>query len=160
MAIYTVHEPDEAPDTLTRADRTIFVREGGTFPGFVFGPFFLLWHRLWFALGGYILVAAALAGLRSFLHLDPLALGCLAFLMHLFIGIEGNDLRRWALTRRGYRFADVVGGADRASAEQTFFERRVAGIGGEPAIRPATSWTAGADPMPSVIGMFPDGSRT
>jgi hypothetical protein len=157
MSIYTVHEPTGALDPVERGDRTRFVREGFNLWAFLFGPLFLLWHRLWLALAGWLLLAALIAAARFGLHLHPEACTALGILTALFFGIEGNDMRRWSLDQRGYRLADVIAGADRAIAETVFFHRRDI----EPAAPVAATarWAGGGDPTPAVIGMFPDGSR-
>jgi Protein of unknown function (DUF2628) len=61
MPIYTVHEPTGALDPVERGDGTRFVREGFNVWAFLFGPLFLLWHRLWLALAGWLLLAALVA---------------------------------------------------------------------------------------------------
>lgn len=158
MAIYTVHEPVHASDDVTRADVTAFIREAFTFWGFLFGPLFLLWHRLWLALLAWILVVAAIGGLAFALHVSPLACAILLGLLHVFLGVEGNDLRRGGLARRGFRLADVVSGSERAFAELTFFSRREDAVTGE--ARGPANWAAMPDPTPTVIGMFPEGGRS
>ena len=62
MAIYTVHEPPlrtgaAAPDP----ERFIFVRDGFSFWAFLFGPLWMLRHRLWLVLLLYIVVSVVLA---------------------------------------------------------------------------------------------------
>src|ERR1700724_2364046 len=57
MPVYTVHAPQGA-DTAVRdgTDRFVFVRDGFFVWAFIFGPVWLLWHRLWLALLGYVAV--------------------------------------------------------------------------------------------------------
>src|SRR5690606_15982316 len=56
MTIYTVHEPrprrneDAAPP-----ERYTFVRDGFYFWAFLFGPLWMLWHRLWLVLFLYVI---------------------------------------------------------------------------------------------------------
>ena len=61
MAIYTVHQPplkkyESAPDP----DRFAFVRDGFSFWALIFGPLWMLRHRMWLVLLGYIAVVIAL----------------------------------------------------------------------------------------------------
>ena len=42
------------------------------------------------------------------------------------VGAVSNDWRRWALARRGYRFADIVAGDGLAAAERRYFVREIA----------------------------------
>lgn len=153
MALYTVHVPGDGRDPLARADRTVFVREGFNARAFAFGWLFLLWHGIWGALAVWLVLGGALAALWWFVHVSPGTIVSLVLLMHLFVGIEGNDLRRWSLGRRGFGFLDVVSGSRPDEAEYSFFvrqpEERV------PPLQPVSRVVA-RDPTPSVIGMFPD----
>ena len=63
MAVYTVHQPplkkyEAAPDP----ERFAFVRDGFSFWAFLLGPLWMLRHRMWLVLLGYIVVAVAHAG--------------------------------------------------------------------------------------------------
>ena len=153
MALYTVHVPEGGFDPLTRADRTIFVREGFNARAFVFGWLFLLWHRLWAALAAWIVFGAALSTVWWVLHLPPGPVLGIMLLMHLFVGLEGNDLRRWGLGRRRFRLLDVVSGMRREEAEYAFFVRQPEDRAPPPQ---AASRVVARDMTPSVIGMFPD----
>lgn len=157
MAFYTVHVPKDAANPVRRADRTVFVREGFNPWALVFGGTFLLWHRLWIAaLGWFVLTGAIIYG-AWLLHPPAGAVLTLFLLLHVFLGVEGNDLRRGALERRRIQLVDVVSGAGRDEAEIVFFHRQP----DEPraASGPASRVVARAT-TPSVIGMFPgeDGS--
>ena len=60
MAVYTVHQPplkkdEAAPDP----ERFAFVRDGFSFWAFLFGPLWMLRHRMWLVLLGYVAVAVA-----------------------------------------------------------------------------------------------------
>jgi len=78
MPVFTVHAP---VDALRRADtdRFVFVRDGFHFWAFVFGPLWLIWHRLWWALLAYVVIIAAIFGLmvalRTAVAIDPRAAG-------------------------------------------------------------------------------------
>jgi Protein of unknown function (DUF2628) len=83
----------------------------------------LLAHRLWLALLGWIAALAVIdlgmialgAGLVAVL----LANGLIALLM----GFEAASLRRWTLSRGNWRQLDVVVGDDEEAAERRFFDR-------------------------------------
>ena len=51
MPVYTVHAPS-AVTLRDEADKFVFVRDGFHFWAMLFGPFWLLWHRLWLVLLG------------------------------------------------------------------------------------------------------------
>ena len=57
MRIYTVHAP-RTNDLRAAGDRVVFVRDSFHVWAFVFGGFWLLYHRLWWALLGYVAVMA------------------------------------------------------------------------------------------------------
>src|SRR5947209_13958838 len=59
MPVYTVHAPTPGGTDLRATDKFVFVRDGFHFWAMVFGPFWLLWNRLWLALIGWIVFVAA-----------------------------------------------------------------------------------------------------
>lgn len=156
MAIYTIHVPDDAPDVLTRGERTVFVREGISLRAFVFGLVYLLWHRLWIAAAVWIVLLAAVATLGVVVHPPLACLVALLGLMHLYLAVEGPDLLRWGLGQRGYTMRTLLSAPRLADAEALFFTRQPEAIR-SPAASLTTSgrWIAPAT-LPSVIG-FPDG---
>ncbi len=105
MKIFTAH---------TRAGHApLLLAEGFRWGAFLFGPFWLLRHR------AFIPAALAAAALIAILALT--AGGQLAILLvalALLLGLNGNDLRRWSLERRGFLLSDVVAapGAEEALA--------------------------------------------
>lgn len=122
MTVYTTHEPLASPgrDAAT-AERIVFVKEGFSWPALLFAPIWLIWHRMWLVLLGYLILAAiigylpaVLGGASGWLDLAMLAF---AFLFAL----EANQLRRWSLSRRKYREVGVVAGRDRDACERQFF---------------------------------------
>ncbi len=162
MATYTVHEPTSGTGvTHAHTDRFVFVRDGFSWPAFLFGPFWMLRHRLWLALLGYLVIAAALGALlRSYGATGTTVL--VALLLGMLIGIEASTLRRWGLERRRWTGVGVVVADDLESAERRFFDAWIARQGGRRIGRsPASSALAPGRPEPEVIGLFPDsGARS
>ena len=123
MIIYTVHEPRRPGQGIeARADSIQFVKEGFTIWGFLFGPLWLLYNRLWIA---FILTLVFMAGLAA--GLVELGLGDQApalvdILVSLIIGFEGNDILRWSLQRKGYALLGSVAGRNRLECERRFFD--------------------------------------
>ncbi len=111
MRIYTAHTLPRRPPVL--------VREGFSWGALIFGPFWLLAHRAWIAgvlaLCAGILIAALAKG-----DLATELLLALAWLLGLF----GQDLRRWSLSRRGFTLVHVVAARDQDSALARLLERR------------------------------------
>jgi hypothetical protein len=122
MPVYTVHGP--ISDTARPSpDRIAFVRDGFAIWAFVFGPLWLIWHRLWWALLGYVgVMAVAMLAMAAF-NLPADARLLISLLMGLLMGLEAASLRRWTLSRRKWRQLDVVVADDRDAAERRFFDR-------------------------------------
>src|SRR3978361_2295351 len=59
MPVYTVHAPIAGNAAIAATDRFAFARDGFHFWAALLGPLWLLWHRLWLALIGWIVVFAA-----------------------------------------------------------------------------------------------------
>lgn len=118
MRVYTVYEP---PWTKGGASGAAFVREGFAWGAFVFGPFWALAVgalRRGLALFALLLLLLVLAGVLGF---DSAALGAALLGYALYCGFSGNDWRRRALERHGYRFAGIVIGRSRLEAELRHF---------------------------------------
>jgi hypothetical protein len=124
MPVYTVHAPQGATSTVRGGtDRFVFVRDGFFVWALLFGPLWLLWHRLWLALLGYLAVSAAgEVGLRL-LHAGAGARLVVMLLVALLMGFEAASLWRWTLSRRDWRQIDVVVADDEEAAERRFFDR-------------------------------------
>ena len=105
MRAWTLHLPPQGGGT-----RPLLLREGFSLWAFLFGPFWLLWHRCWLAALGVVLAEVALAFLPGAAGLAlPLA-------FQLLLGWHGRDLLRWTRERRGWRLAQVVVAADEERA--------------------------------------------
>jgi Protein of unknown function (DUF2628) len=176
MPVYTVHAPTPSGSDLRATDRFVFVRDGFHVWAMLFGPLWLLWHRLWLVLLGYLVLFAAFqAGLAS-LGLGRSSILVADLVVALLMGFEASSLRRWTLSRGKWRELDVVVADDRDTAEHRFFERwgrKQRGIvndqwavdrGGPPPTRntPGQPFSS-PPPLPSggIIGLFPEpgGSR-
>ena len=122
MPVYTVHGP--ISDTARPSfDRIAFVRDGFAVWAFVLGPLWLIWHRLWWALLGYIGVVAVVMLTMAALGLPAETRMLVNLLLALLIGLEAASLRRWTLSRRRWRQLDVVAAEDHDAAERRFFDR-------------------------------------
>ena len=125
MKIYTVHAPLAAGTaTGLAADRVAFVRDGFHAWAFLGGPFWLLYHRLWLATIGYVVLAIALMTGFALLRMSGGSAEFWAFvLLALLLGFEGSSLRRGTLQRRKWRQIDVVVAGSEEEAERRFFDR-------------------------------------
>ncbi len=122
MAVYTVHEPLPRKDAASAdPERFAFVRDGFYFWAFLLGPLWMLWRRLWLVTLIYFALSIAVQlGLWA-LGAPDSAKFAVWFLLSLLIGFEAGTLRRWTLTRRGWKNLGVVVGDDVESAERRFF---------------------------------------
>lgn len=166
MTVYTVLEPPPSGDDLRDAERVAFVRDGFSWLALLFPLLWLLWHRMWLVLVLWIAVVVILQWGASLIG-EPAPL-ITAVVIAAVMGFEANNLRRWTLERRGWRFAGVVAGTDRSECERRFF----AGydLGGAPA-RPAAAPPRPASAVPvvypsargegdaPVLGLFPTAER-
>jgi len=123
MSIYAVYEPplkvhESAPDPA----RFVFVRDGFTFWAFLLAPLWMLWHRLWLVLAGYVVAATALQVALRFIGASASVMVTAGILLALLVGFEAATLRRFTLARRGWKNVGIVVGDDVESAERRFFD--------------------------------------
>jgi hypothetical protein len=122
MAIYTVLAPTLRDGTsMPTPMDLVFVKERVSWPALFFGPLWLIFRRMWLVLVLY-LVALIVIGFVAAKIGGPIP-GILLVLGHLLFAIEGNELRRWTLRRRGYGTIGVVEGRGMEEAEIRFFAR-------------------------------------
>ena len=120
MRLYTVHLRLWSAS----ADReAVLLREGFSWPAFLFTFLWALRHRLWFAAVIVLGLSAALSVASDVADLDPLTDAALFLGLALAIGWEANDWRRRKMERRGFVNAGVVAAHDLTEAEQRFFSR-------------------------------------
>ena len=138
-----------------------------TFRAFLFAPLWMLWHRMWLVLAGYVIVSAVLETALVTVGASPTDVVVVALLISLLVGLEASTLRRFTLSRRGWRNVGVVSGDDLEDAERRFFETWVRELPAQRAVPmtppPAPPPASGAAP-PSprapqgsdVVGLFPE----
>jgi hypothetical protein len=127
MKVYAVFEPRRRGDDLSEhAERFKFVRDGFSFAAFIFGPLWMLRHRLWLAFVGYLVIVALLATAAYVRALPVGAELAIIVILALLIGLEAATLRRRKLLWWRWHDAGVVVADDLVGAEQRFFDRWVA----------------------------------
>ena len=171
MPVYTVHAPVMSNANGRVTDRFAFVRDGFHFWAALLSPVWLLWHRLWLALIGWIILLLALDVGMASLGAGRTAIFVANVLVALLMGFEAASLRRWTLSRRNWRQLDIVVADDEESAERRFFDRWTAkarglGIdqsaidrGGPPPTRDIAGQPfSRPPPLPQseIIGLFPE----
>ncbi len=164
MPTYTVHQPPPRPGEAASApERFVFVRDGFHFWALVLAPFWLLRYRLWLACAGYLAVSILLGVALRLTGASATVQFLAGFLVALLVGFEAATLRRWKLTRRGWKMLGFVVGEDVEMAERRFFAEWTKRASAPPPAPPATPEPVYAAPvrrgMPSpadVIGLFPE----
>jgi hypothetical protein len=133
MAVYTVHEPPQKRyDTAGDADRFVFVRDGFSFWAFLLGPLWMLRHRMWLVLIGYVVLVVGLQFGLHRLGVEGAVPAVVGTLVALLVGFEAGTLRRFTLARRRWTNVGVIVGDDREVAEQRFFDAWVMGLVPQP----------------------------
>ncbi len=160
MKVFTVYAPpDTGADPAGDALRMAFIKDGFCWPALVVPLLWLLWHRMWLTLLGWLGAAAAIALVTATVSwAEPFATPA-ALLFAFWFALEANGLRRWTLERHGWRFAGLASGRNRFECEHGFFQRWLDRL---PAARPERQSVV--PPVPKaprrpgdspVIGLFP-----
>lgn len=150
MPTFTVHVPPGVADDGTRAERTVFVRDGFDRGAFLFGPLGLLRHGLWRATFLWAAAAAILLAVAAAFDLGGLPRLGLYLALAALAGLEASEERRRALGRAGFIPAGLLWGATREAAERAYFG------GLRPLAEPAPAASGPrATRRRSVIGLFP-----
>lgn len=169
MRVYTVHAPlANGLRARIPSDGFVFVRDGFHFWALIGGVFWLLYHRLWLAALGYMVLVVGISIGLALLHVDSEATFWVFLLIALLMGFEASSLRRWTLSRRKWRQHDVIVADDEQAAERRFFDRwtdkqrenndeQMPVDRGSP---PPTREMAGQSfsrppPLPGIVGLFP-----
>jgi Protein of unknown function (DUF2628) len=154
MAVYTVYAPPQSVGTrLETAERFVLVRDRFSWPAFWFGPIWMLWHRLWLAFLGYLILLMGLGAAVRLTSGSSAASFVIALAVALLLGSEAASLQRLNLQRRGFQFCGVVVGDDLEAAERRFFSA-LTGEAKNPAPQPPPGPTVQTG-VPEVIGLFP-----
>jgi len=122
VKIYTVHELASAEITVEeRAESLVFIKEGIAIFAVISPVLWFIWHRLWQALLGYVIILMVLMGGSALAGFNEAQVGIASTMFNLGIGLEANNIRGWFLERGGARMIGVVSGHDLAECEYRFF---------------------------------------
>ncbi len=123
MLTFTVHEPPDPPaDRVDRAESLVFIKDGFSWAAALFAPIWLIAHRLWWPLIGFILLSGSFDVIKRVSDIDARWTGLAIVTLSLLVGFEADTLRRWSLERRGWRMLGSVTGKNAAECERRFFE--------------------------------------
>jgi hypothetical protein len=115
MASYVVMEPPGR-----RQEEARFVRDGFAFFGLIFPVLWLLWHRLWIEALIGLAVLLCIGAIGELTGWNGTAM-LISFLASLYVALEGQALRVWALKRRGWRERGVIDAADEDEAMTRYY---------------------------------------
>lgn len=150
MTVYTVMSPPPSGDAAQDADRIAFVKEGFCWPALFAAVLWLVWHRLWLGLLGYLAVVVALSLAGEWLGGASGAV--LGLVFAVLFALEANGVRRWTLERNGWTLAAIVSGSGRDECETRFFHDWTAARA-RPFSRPLPFGTSHVEA--GVLGLFP-----
>jgi len=157
MPTFTVHAPPLNSGASADPERFVFVRDGFHVWAFLLAPLWLLQHRLWLALAGYIAVNVVIGVAVMLLGIAEIADFFIALLLALLVGFEAATLWRWTLTRRGWRQLGFAIGDDIEEAERRFFASWTTKKPAPPPLPHVSPVIWRGQPSPSdVIGLFPE----
>jgi hypothetical protein len=169
MPTFTVHQPpprkgDTTNESVSAPERFVFVRDGFYFWAFLLAPLWLLVHRLWLVLLGYVVVTIALGAVLVLTGAPAPVRYIAAFLIALLVGLEAASLWRWTLARRKWQTLGFVVGEDTEMAERRFYaewakkhaERTGVPVSAEPEPAYSAPLWRGAPAPSDVIGLFPE----
>ena len=156
MKSYSVHgRADEPPE------RFAFVKDGFSWPALFVPLIWLLWHRLWLTLVGYVIFVLVVAWTGRLINDDMASL--VAILGSILFALEANNIRRLSLEGSGRRELGVAAGRNLEEAELRFFDRW---SGQAPSVRTETTGRPLGPPQrrgtgseEPVLGSFPEPER-
>ncbi len=160
MSVYSVFEPPARDgESVEHPERFAFVYDGFSWSAFIFGPFWMLRHRLVLVLLGWLVLIVVIVIVSRILSVPRGSELVVILLLSLLIGFEASTLRRWTLRRRGWRDIGIVVGDELEVAERRFFDNWVVndGLATVASPRPRYRPSGGGNPgEPDVIGLFPE----
>ena len=121
MAVYEVYIPPAGGTGSEAARNARYVADRASVLALIFPFVWLLWHRLWFWLAAYVLVAFFLSALSA-TSVAVLA-AALTFLPGLYIYLEGPNMIAGKLELQGCRLAGLVEAANEDAAATRWLER-------------------------------------
>ena len=120
---YTVHLLPNAKAPLETAQ---FIKDGFSWPAFIFGPFWALYHRLWLLALVTLAFEVALLTVAEKMGLSEMSQSLLQLGFQACIACIADERLRAKARREGYITADIVMADSMLAAEQRFFDQAVA----------------------------------
>ncbi|WP_108682430.1 DUF2628 domain-containing protein [Methyloceanibacter sp. wino2] len=164
MTVYSVYEPADDADLDARAGKVAFVKEGIAWLALIVPILWLIYQRMWLELIAFLAIFLSLPVVFGSGPAGQEIAGWVSIGLTVLFAFEANDLRSWALRRRGFKFAGTAFGRDQVEAETRFFSRwlpeQETATQGVPAVLPVPAKAAAIVPTrpaagDEVIGSFP-----
>lgn len=124
MSTYVVMAPPEFDDVAGapyQTDRLEFVPDRFSVLAFLFSLIWLLVHRMWLVLLGYLGLTLAIELLA--LSVSQEVMGVVALVIAILFAHEAQALRRWSLERKGWRVVGIVDAEGKEEAELRFLHK-------------------------------------
>ncbi len=156
MKTYTVyHRSDTPAGILEDPEGAVFVKEGFAWAALVIPFFWALWNRMWIVAALILAAALMISGLAQWFKVDDGITIAVSLVINFLIALEGNELLRWTLERRGLGLTGIVTGHSRNDCEFIYFDRVIKEADNPPA-RPAGTVPAfRLQPAQIDEGLFP-----
>ena len=119
MQVFSIHL---RPSALTPDNEAVLVKEGFCWPAFFFGPFWALFHRMWFTATSLLSVLIGLVVAEAALRIDPLTCSAVMLGAASIIGFCANDWRRNALDSGGWKIEGLSAAPDLDTALRRFID--------------------------------------
>jgi len=129
------------------------VRDGFHIWAFVFGPLWLLWHRLWLGFLGFVALLGLVEVAGRF-GLNASGRASIQVVLLILLGVEAASLLRLGLARRKWQQLDIVVAPDEDSALQRFLDASPGRLDPPPPALPVT-FAAPAPDSNEIVGLFP-----
>ncbi len=124
MQIYSIFEPASGLVRLDDPRSVIFLKEGFSWPALWIPFVWLLYHRMWLLVAAYFGVSVVVALLGQWLGSDGAPAAIIGLGSGLLVACEANGLRRWHLSRSGYRQVATIAAKNLPQAEARYFSGR------------------------------------
>ena len=120
MKVYTTHCLPNAP-----REHALFIKDGFSWPAFLFPAIWFIIKRLWLALALYILAVAVISATASATDLSGGSVFVILLGLNLILGFEANKLNRRALAKRGFAEEGPFVGEDLEEVELKYFQSQL-----------------------------------
>ncbi len=119
MRLYSVHLRHNG----RHADRDlVLVKEGFSWPAALFTVFWALAHRMWWVAMGVFALFTLVGAVLVWLGVGETADGLITIALMVGVGMVGNDLRRWSLSRADFLEVAMVSGKNVEDATRRFLD--------------------------------------